>query len=288
MNKISQAILKTLAYADIFDFPLTIPEIGKYILSERKVDYKALCEHLQKLEKGKLVNRDGKYFFLKGRQKTIILRWDRGQWTGQKMKIANQAARWLKLMPTIKMVAITGALAMGNSAEDDDIDLLIVSSHNHLWLTRLLTIPMVELMGKRRKPLDVDVENKICLNMFVDESSLEIPRNEQNLYSAHEVVQMKPLWEKDQTYRKFLWQNQWIEKYLPNAINFQKPKTKEIKKTRQNLCEWLSYSMQISYMKKRRTTEIVKPYFIRFHPHDCKKWVLLEYKKRLERLGIGI
>lgn len=43
---------------------------------------------------------------------------------------------------------------------------------------------------------------------------------------------------------------------------------------------------QLKYMAPRRTTEVVEPGRIRFHPQDARKWVLKEYKKRLAELGI--
>lgn len=48
------------------------------------------------------------------------------------------------------------------------------------------------------------------------------------------------------------------------------------------LARWL----QLKYMSSRRTTEIVEPGRIRFHPQDCRKWILKEYRERLNRLEI--
>ena len=48
------------------------------------------------------------------------------------------------------------------------------------------------------------------------------------------------------------------------------------------LARWL----QLKYMAPRRTTEVVEPGRIRFHPQDARKWVLREYKERLKKLGI--
>jgi len=48
------------------------------------------------------------------------------------------------------------------------------------------------------------------------------------------------------------------------------------------LARWL----QLKYMASRRTTEIVEPGRIRFHPQDARAWVLKEYKKRLNKLGV--
>jgi hypothetical protein len=52
--------------------------------------------------------------------------------------------------------------------------------------------------------------------MFLDEDHLEIPEKEQDLFSAHEVCQLKPIWSKDNVYQEFITQNQWYQKFLPN------------------------------------------------------------------------
>ncbi len=43
---------------------------------------------------------------------------------------------------------------------------------------------------------------------------------------------------------------------------------------------------QLRYMKPRRTTEVIEPGRIRFHPQDARKWVLEEYQARLKKLQI--
>lgn len=49
--------------------------------------------------------------------------------------------------------------------------------------------------------------------------------------------------------------------------------------------EILAQKFQLRYMAKRRTTEVVEPGRIRFHPQDCRERVLQEYQKRLHSLG---
>ncbi len=50
--------------------------------------------------------------------------------------------------------------------------------------------------------------------------------------------------------------------------------------------ETLARKAQLRYMEPRRTIEVVDPSRIRFHPQDARKWVLREYKERLNNLGI--
>lgn len=210
-------IISTLAYADIFDYPLSASEVWKFLISQKKTRVKDVQQVLLRMSADlKLISTDNKYFFLRGRKEIVDTRRKRRNWSQSKLKIAKQVARWLKLIPTIKMVAVTGALAMENSNKNDDIDLLIITSKNRLWLTRFLTVILLELVAKRRHPADKEVKDKICLNMFLDEGHLEVPKKEQDLFSSHEVCQLKVLWDKNGIYQKFLKANLWSKKFLPN------------------------------------------------------------------------
>lgn len=49
--------------------------------------------------------------------------------------------------------------------------------------------------------------------------------------------------------------------------------------------EALARQIQLKYMESRRTTEIVEPGRVRFHPQDAKEWILREYQIRLKKLS---
>jgi len=216
MKILEKAIFKTLVYADVFDYPLTASQIGQFLITEKKTSQLVINQTLNFMVKQKRLGSLGRFYFLPGKQVIVTQRLKRKKLSLQKIKIALGVARWLKLVPTIKMVAVTGALAMNNSAQDDDIDFLIVTTRNRLWLTRLLTVLLIELIASRRRPADREVKDKICLNMFLDEAHLAVPKNERDLFIAHEVCQLKPLWDRDSVYQKFISQNQWSQKYLAN------------------------------------------------------------------------
>jgi len=313
MTEIKKAILRTLAYADIFDYPLKAPEVWRYLIGKEKSTLKTIQKTLLLMSADlKLLSTDNIYYCLGGRQNIIYHRERRKIFSQEKLKIAKRVAQWLKLVPWIKMVGVTGSLALLNSDKDDDIDILIVSARERLWLTRLFTTILVELLGCRRHPENSKVKqfnlltknrscdilstkrkkefkDKICLNMFLDEDHLAVPQNEQDLFSAHEVCQMRPLWDRDGTYLKFLRENLWVKDYLANGLEI-KNRNGKIKNTKKNgnivfsFLEKLLKHLQLWYMAKRRTTEVISEGIIRFHPKDVRNWVLREYKKRLNRL----
>jgi len=295
-----KAILQTLVYADIFDYPLTAREIYKFLITPKPLRFSVLKKKLKEIaRRDELIKSKGEYFFLKEREETVRLRQKRKFWSQRKIKIAKKVSRWLRLIPWIKMVGISGALAMENADKNDDIDLLVVTAKKRLWLTRVLTVFLTELLGRRRRPKDKQVTNKICLNMFLAENCLTVPKNEQDLFSAHEVVQFKLLWERDNCYQKFLRANLWVKNYLANSLDIKldikKLKDEDIKGEKKNnflisqflnFLELIAYKIQTAYMSSKRTREVVGPQRARFHPQDCRERILEKYQEKLRKIFI--
>ena len=50
--------------------------------------------------------------------------------------------------------------------------------------------------------------------------------------------------------------------------------------------EIIARQVQLKYMASHRTTEVVEPGRILFHPQDCRERIMLEYEKRLKNLKI--
>jgi hypothetical protein len=122
--------------------------------------------------------------------------------------------------------------------------------------------------------------------MWLDESDLIWSKKDRNLYTAHEIAQIVPLIDKEKTYERFLWKNKWILDFWPNSIRLQDTKILRYKDTRaKNLVsgiqyliskpiEKICYQLQLKYMKKKITREIITPTRALFHPQDWGKIVL--------------
>lgn len=205
-----QALLQTLCYADIFDYPLTSSEIFKWLIGFPIENKNIFKTNLEKINNKKTrIKHTHKYYHLRGSLGNISMRKKRQRYSQEKIKIAKRVGERLKLIRNVKAVAITGALAMENSKKNDDIDLMIITSENRLWLTRLFVVLLVSLIAKRRTPakqnnssLEKQLNNTICLNLFLDETALSVSKAKRNLYTAHEVAQTKFLWSKDKTKEK--------------------------------------------------------------------------------------
>jgi hypothetical protein len=108
------------------------------------------------------------------------------------------------------MVALTGSLAMKNSDEDGDWDLLIVLRAGHIWTGRALLSMLLHLFGRRRH--GTDVPDRACLNYWVTTDSLEIMTKD--LFSSNEYFFIMPLFGFE-TFRRFQDSNGWIRRFRP-------------------------------------------------------------------------
>lgn len=125
----------------------------------------------------------------------------------------------LNFLPGLKLVALTGSVAANNSQKDDDIDLFFITTPHTLWLIRPLVISLISLFFRRRYPQEDHSHspNAFCPNLWLDSTSLTIPPLKQSLYTAHEVLQILPLLDKEGTCQHFIKANDWTKKYLANA-----------------------------------------------------------------------
>lgn len=282
--ELSISILKTLCYADLFSYPLSFSEVRNFLIYHQPTPpsfLKAALRQLVAVEKISLVKG---YYCLNGREKLVKIRLSREARALTKLKIADKVANYLKRLPSVQAVALTGTLAMHNSRDGDDIDLLIITSSGKLWLTRLLIIGLLPLIAKRRKStsFSTDFRNQICLNLFLDINNLQVPRQKQNLYTAHELVQAKFIFAKNGLDRKFLYVNRWLKQFLPNS---QIPRTNDFSSPTSlnqsaSFLEGLAFRLQCRYMKKKRTTEIIGLGRAYFHPGRTAEKILKAYAAR--------
>lgn len=261
----------TLYYHDIFEYPLTKKEISLWQPGKKLGG---------KFSKQIEVEKKGEYSFLKGKGRFVAARLEREKISKRKLEIAKKGARMISLIPFVKMVAITGALAMGNARVSSDVDLFIICERGSLWITRLITILLLDALGVPRNAGGRVERDKLCLNMWLDERDLIWDRGDRNFYTAHEIAQIIPLVNKNGSYENFLYLNSWTRDYWPKAAR-QEGKHKRSKRSPifyiLNLLifpfEYFAFWFQYLYMKSKMTREVVTPTRAVFHPRDWGKEV---------------
>ena len=198
-----RSVFYTLAYADVFDYPLTAHEVYRYLPAANA----SFEEVNQALADESLFSKIEDYYTLRGREEIVETRNRRAEIAGQLWPKAARYGRIIAMLPFVQMVAVTGSLAMNNTDEGKDIDYMIVTAPNHLWTTRALTL----LVARFAKLEGVN----LCPNYLVTTNVLEL--NERSLYVAHELAQMIPL-SGVEIYDEIRRLNGWMANYLPNSL----------------------------------------------------------------------
>jgi D-beta-D-heptose 7-phosphate kinase/D-beta-D-heptose 1-phosphate adenosyltransferase len=254
----------SVVYHNLFDYPLNFSDLIKWTTGKQILSNDSNVS---------VVNKRG-FYFIEGRDGLVYKRVLRKRISAKKIKIAKNTAKILSFIPTLKMIGITGSLAMQNSSEDSDIDLMIVAKSGNLWTTRLFCYMTTWLNGFAvRIPEDKVQKNKLCLNIWLDESDLIWKQKDRNVYTAHEIAQIIPLIDKDNTFERLLFQNKWILDYWPRAVKIKNIKF-ETKKPTSGLIEKFCYWLQYQYMRNKITREVITPTRALFHPQDWAKVVL--------------
>jgi len=201
-DTLEHAILKTLAYSDIFEYPLHLDELYRYL--PICVEIEQLPEALNSLNG--LLERKDDFYFLAGREKIVEVRKRRETHSQKLMHRALKYGRVLGSLPFIRMVALTGSLAVMNSTKDADFDYMLVAAPSRVWTARafaLLLNRITHLFG-----------HTLCPNLIISENALAWSTHD--LYSARELCQMIPIMGMD-VYRRLMKVNAWTKEFLPNS-----------------------------------------------------------------------
>lgn len=291
-----EAIIKTLLYSDIFDFPMTRHELWNFLISDRKLSRQEFTDALANLSLY-ITQKDG-YFALRDRETIIKKRKKNIPEVQKKFHIARRVVKYLSYIPTIRFIGISGGLSLGDATSDDDIDFFIITRKNTLFMTRLLVLGLLEFLGLRRKRSDAAPADKICVNLFLDESRLSWPAKKRDLYTAHEIVQVKSLFEREGTYKRFLESNTWVKNFLPNSLDEKYIFMGAGWKTDYQTLRFISFFFfsrpiehlmrffQEQYMQTHRTTEHVSKTLLALHPNNYRFKTLEILRSKCEKLGL--
>ena len=213
---LERAILETLAYSDIFDYPLTLTEIYKYLIISATMEEIENC-----IVKMNQVNFKNNFYFLTGRDEIVGTRQLREKKSRKILKRAILYGKILGVFPFVRMVGLTGSLAMLNLSQEIDMDFMLITQPKRLWLARAFAVTFGRIMRF--------AGDRICVNLLLSKNTLLW--KEHDLYSAREICQMIPIVGFD-AYYDFRVANLWTQEVLPNV-----PMTK-------------NESMQISWLPK--------------------------------------
>lgn len=286
LNK--EAVLRTILYADVFDFPLTEQEVWQFCIASEKIPLESIQRATKSLVSKKVLCQKDGYLALESKEANIRKREENKKYLKSKLLIAEKAALILSQIPSVHFIGLSGSLAVSDVNAQDDIDLFIISDSRYMWVTRALCLILLSKQGMRRTRGKLHERDKICLNMFISENALGFLPDRQDIYTAREIVNVRPLFDRGNLYKRFLDENTWIKTYQPHFT----PHQIKNEITTQETSEfhiWYTFPVlqlveivQKLHMMPHKTTEQVTASLFAFHPRDYRDEVIRKYRQRLK------
>lgn len=250
------AVKKTIEYAGNFQSHINVDEVKKRLISKNIYPERTVDRELQKINWKNKKNKWKKDKLIKARELAL--------------KIESKFV-------DVLFLGISGSVASDHPKQNDDIDLLVITKVNSLWKNRLIIRWWIYQNNiPHRKYNDEENGDQFCFNLWLDENNLLIPQDKQNLQNAMDLILLKPLINKNNTYEKFLITNVWAKRYVATGYSekvssiinlvFNPKKESFLKK----ISNWIYFWPQYWYMKPKMDREKISLHQAFFHKQMIK------------------
>jgi len=314
-SPLDQAIIRTLAYHDVFDYPLTAAEIWRWLMPVAgdelgPISTDTVAAALESLTVANQIAHPGDYFTLPARAEIVKIRAERFELNKKKWRRAKSAARFLEIVPFVKLVAVANTVALHNGKAESDIDLFIIIAPSHLWMSRLMITAVITMLGYRRH--GQNIKDRICLSFFVTTKAMNLePLKLQpnDPYLENWVTQIVPLVD-DGTYQRFIEANAWARQPVPHGWDW--PWTESLLKPNSGLrsirtmyevffalpigwmAEQWARNRQLKKMEQNEMSKstldtsdvIINDDMLKFHEADRRAEYRQKFQERCQRLGL--
>lgn len=249
---VQSAILRSLIYFDLFNYPLTEAEIVQYS-GVQLTNLSQVEDALETLTESLMVFRFGEFYSLKNDAAIAQRRIKGNKSAAEVMPKALRRSNFIQKFPFVRSVNISGSLSKNYFDETTDFDFFIITSPGRIWIARIL-------LTFYKKLFLLNNRKYFCINYYISSDELEIP--DQNLFSATEIITLK-----NQTgeifYKQFIESNAWVKLHFPNFIpdyyHMEVPQKQFLKKRIENLLKGkfgdrlddIAWRITLRFLKKR-------------------------------------
>ncbi len=311
LSVLEKSILRTLIYFDLGVYPLTANEIWQFLHKETVNDLKNLLAALEDLKNKNIIDEKYGYYFLSGKEELIEKRRSQLVISELKLKKARRAVKFIMGVPFLKAVFVCNSVATGTALSDSDIDFFIISKKNRLYIVRFFTNLILRIFGLRT--YGSCSANRICLSFFVDDQNLNLEKLKalpEDIHFAYWALQMVPIYDPQNYFKRFLSANFWIKKYTPNFNmptqynNLVKPNI--ISSTWQKIWqtmwqgqygnliesqarEWQLLKMQLSLKEKAKVGDngvVINNGVVKLHERDTRMAIYNNWSQKVIELGL--
>lgn len=220
-----QSMIRTVAFFDLFDHPLTDRELYEYLYDPpvRTLSYHrflALSSVYRSID-DVLCYTDGMWH-LQERESIIALRSKRNVSWYRKLGIIRRAVFFLSRIPFVRAVLVCNTTAFSACDDVSDIDVVIIVRSGRMWTVRLLSVVVLSLVRLRRTRSRVT--DRICLSFYVADKALNMSKlridDDEDIYLAYWLMTLVPIFDPDRLGESIMRANQLILSKFVRRTNF--------------------------------------------------------------------
>lgn len=293
---IRQSCIATLAYFDLFQYPLTLVEVYRYLywlgnVGDDELSVVTLDTVRDVLHDPAIGERDG-YYFLKGSEPSVALRHSRYRLAQKKMRRAKWFAWCAARLRSVRLVAVCNNLAFCNARKESDIDLFIIVEPGALWTARFCITSVLTLF--RLRPTRQKSADQLCASFWItsaamDVSSLALPDGDP--YLLFWIATLRPLYDAGGYADAFFAANMWVKKRLPFAwgaqsshiaVLSQAPFFSFIERILRRFQERL-LPARVRLLANRDSRVRVSNDILKFHTNDRRQHYATQFTQRLRK-----
>jgi len=201
---LEQALLRTLAYFDLFDYPLSCNQLYLLNACQNTSESEIIkCLHSNKMSD--YIGSSDDYYYFKGRDEIVEKRKCEELYAKKMKDLAYDTARIVRYLPFVRGIYISGDLSKGVANQNSDIDFFIITAHKRVYICKLF----LAIFRRLRFPRNYKI---LCFNYLVSEQHLEMELK--NDFIATEVACLVPIYCKE-LFHRFLEENKWVRRYIP-------------------------------------------------------------------------
>lgn len=293
VESLKYCLIQTLAYYDVFFYPLTFSEITAKLTVKSRPSEIQLA--LEELEKEDIIFKFDEFYSLRNDYSLIEKRRTANARALEQMELARKKAAFISRFPFIRGIFVSGSLSKNYADDKSDLDFFVVTSPNRLWLARTFFVMARKILIAKKN------YKHYCLNYFIASNHLSI--EERNIFTATELATLIPVYGHSY-YHQLLMANPWLGEWLPNFQWGPQPIEEDKPSRLKSALEWLlrvittkrteQWLMNLTLFKLRRQHESkfskedfavafkAREYVSKVHIGHNQKRILDLYEKRLK------
>lgn len=203
-------ILKALAYAGAFPWPLTLMELSER-LGGSLGDVASRMDAL--VARGSVRMAHGLYALAHASEYVLWSRVQQQKECAQKWTRMLRRVWWLQAVPYARAMFVSGSLALGNTEPESDWDIFVIAQSRRLYTARAGLLCAAWMMGRLRTKRMRAAPDRFCFNHLITTDSLAI--RHRSIFVAHALAELIPMHD-PHGFLPRLWDaNHWIADYVP-------------------------------------------------------------------------